>query len=158
MGQVLETMCEYLDSDDWKYVRADENHVRLDYSGKSGLIRCYIRDSANDDYLSVTSDYPFNVPEERRNEVVTLTTMINYGLRLGNFEMDLDDGQLSFRTSMFLDGCSFGNKLMKKVLFMNLMTTDRYQSMIMRIVYSDRTAKDVMREENDKECSEKDGN
>jgi len=114
MGKIIEKMCEYLDSDDWKYEQDNERHIRLNYSGNSGFIRCHIHSSEDDDFLGVTSVFPLNIPAERRNEVSSLITMINYRLRVGNFKMDYDDGEIAFKASMFLDGCEYGKELMKK--------------------------------------------
>lgn len=43
---------------------------------------------------------PERVPAERRAAVAELLTRINYGLILGNFELDLDDGEVRFKASL----------------------------------------------------------
>ena len=44
------------------------------------------------------------VPASRRADVAMLLTRVNHGLRLGNFELDLDDGELRFKASVPLPG------------------------------------------------------
>lgn len=40
------------------------------------------------------------IPREQRGAVAMLLTKINYGLTIGNFELDLDDGDLRYKTSI----------------------------------------------------------
>jgi hypothetical protein len=49
--------------------------------------------------LAVYSVLPVHVPEERRTAVALLLARINYGLIIGNFELDLDDGEVRFKAS-----------------------------------------------------------
>jgi hypothetical protein len=43
---------------------------------------------------------PERVPADRRAAVAELVTRINYGLILGSFELDLDDGEVRFKASL----------------------------------------------------------
>ena len=42
---------------------------------------------------------PERVPAPRRGAVALLLTRINHGLAIGNFELDLDDGEVRFKAS-----------------------------------------------------------
>ena len=43
---------------------------------------------------------PVRVPPERRLAVAEYLTRANYGLVMGNFEMDMNDGEVRFRVSL----------------------------------------------------------
>jgi hypothetical protein len=45
-------------------------------------------------------NFGFEVPADRRGEVARFITRANWGLTTGAFEMDFDDGQLRFRSSV----------------------------------------------------------
>ena len=47
---------------------------------------------------------PLKVPEEDRRRVMEFVTRANCGLKLGNFEMDLDTGIVCFKTTFCLTG------------------------------------------------------
>ena len=47
---------------------------------------------------------PFKVAEEDRRRVMEFVTRANCGLKLGNFEMDLDTGVVCFKTTFCLTG------------------------------------------------------
>lgn len=48
--------------------------------------------------------FPGPVPTPRREAVAVLLTRINHGLVIGTFELDLDDGEVRFRTQMPVSG------------------------------------------------------
>lgn len=56
------------------------------------------------------------VPPERRLAVAELITRINYGLPVGNFELDLGDGEVRFKSSASYAGLELGPELVRNVL------------------------------------------
>jgi hypothetical protein len=49
-------------------------------------------------------DFKEKAPEAARNAVAEYITRANYGLIIGNFELDYDDGTIRFKTSLDFDG------------------------------------------------------
>lgn len=45
-----------------------------------------------------------NVPEDRRLALAEFLTRANYGLFIGNFEMDWQDGEVRYKTSIDVAG------------------------------------------------------
>src|SRR6266446_7669451 len=45
-------------------------------------------------------NFGFNLTPEKREEALRVITRANWNLLIGNFEMDLDDGHLRFRSSV----------------------------------------------------------
>jgi hypothetical protein len=74
------------------------------------------------------------VPPERREPVALLLTRANYGLFLGNFEMDLDDGEVRFKTSLDFGGVEPSDALVQPLVGFNVATMDRYLPAIDAVV------------------------
>ena len=55
-----------------------------------------------------------------------LLTRVNYGLVAGNFEMDLDDGEIRYKTALALGGTPLTEPLFDGILSPNLMAMQRY--------------------------------
>ena len=53
-------------------------------------------------------------------------TRANRGMRIGNFELDFDDGEIRYKTSMDVEGGDLTDKMIDNLLRANLTTTDRY--------------------------------
>ncbi len=96
--------------------------VRLGPSENGDLVRIYTR-----------SD--MCVPEERRAAACEALTRANWGLPVGSFEMDLRDGELVFKGSIFLADGELGDAQLASSLRGGVYLYDKYFPALMRVVY-----------------------
>lgn len=79
--------------------------VRLGFSGDNGNFLCFARADEEEHRAVFLALAPFTVAPDRRADMAMLLTRANFGLPEGCFELDLDDGELRFRTAAhFADG------------------------------------------------------
>ena len=64
-------------------------------------------------------------------------TRANYGLIIGNFEMDLTDGEVRYKTGIDVEGDRLSAALVKNLVYANVLTMDQYLPGIMRLIYAD---------------------
>ena len=103
MATLFDTVQEFFDDEDWTTERMDGvTALRMQFRGKHGEWTCYARVREPQGQLTFYSQAPLTVPEERRDEMAAFITRANYGMVNGNFELDLDDGDLRFKTSLDL--------------------------------------------------------
>jgi hypothetical protein len=69
---------------------------------------------------------PPTVPEDRRVEAALLTARMNRGMILGNFELDLDDGELRFKASVEPGDAPLDRSLLRPLLSVAAAMVDRY--------------------------------
>lgn len=69
---------------------------------------------------------PFLVPEHRRSAVAEYITRANYGLRIGNFELDMRDGEIRYKASLDFEGVGLCDQLIRTTLYPAVGTLDRY--------------------------------
>ncbi len=82
---------------------------------------------------------PVNAPEELRTAVAEFITRANYGLRIGNFEMDFDDGEIRYKSSIDFEGVQLDKPLIKNAIYPAVQTMDRYLPNIMKLIYGEGT-------------------
>jgi hypothetical protein len=82
--------------------------------------------------LTYLSFVPEPVLAARRVAVAELLMRINYTLAVGNFELDFDDGECRFRTSIDLEGTDPTRPLVRQLLRANLASMGRYLEAIER--------------------------
>src|SRR4051794_6484619 len=75
---------------------------------------------------AVYSVLPEHVPAERRTAVALLLARVNYGLVLGNLEMDLEDGEVRFKASIDFGGSEPTDGLLRPVVATALLQFDRW--------------------------------
>lgn len=88
----------FLDGGDLHYLHKKEIHSFLLSVDMEEAGDCMMAITAHDEEdLSCHVVYKDNVPEHARKNVVEYLTRANYGLFLGNFQMDMDDGQIVYQ-------------------------------------------------------------
>lgn len=78
-----------------------------------------------------------NVPRDRRMAVMKYITCANYGLRLGNFEMDQRDGEVRYKCFL---GCSDripDSLVLKKALNIGFAMFERYGDGLLDVICND---------------------
>ena len=107
---------------------ADDEHDRLvvPVRGEHGIWECRIVVLDDTRELLVFSLLPIEVPAERRAAVGEALHRANWGLVVGNFEMDVDGGEVRFRTSLSAEGAVLSGALVRTVLEANVQITGAY--------------------------------
>lgn len=83
-----------------------------------------------EDRLVIYGVCPFVVPAERRAPMAELITRANFGLPVGNFELDLADGELRCRTSIDFEDAVVDAKLVRNLLYLNVALMARHLPVI----------------------------
>lgn len=86
------------------------------------------------DQLLVYSDMPVEVPPPRRPGLAVWAARANRGLPVGNFEVDLDTGDVWCKTSLDHEGDELSDALLDNLLFTNFSLVDRYLDPLLRWV------------------------
>ena len=102
----------------------DETAIFIYFGGKSGNFLGLIHADEDDRALEFVTPCPIKVPQKRRGGVAELLARINYGLRLGHFDLDMQDGEIRCRTSAILGKTEIGDDLIEHILFANMFSTD----------------------------------
>ncbi len=87
--------------------------------------------------VRLTCSYGSNVPEDRRIAMAEAMSRINGRIRLGNFEMDFEDGELRFRVSIDVDEGILSERMVENMWACAFHTTDRFHQALMRVAFAD---------------------
>ena len=144
---IYETMMAFFEQDEWTvHTVAEGSLVEMGFRGKSGTWRCYARAYQETQRLLFYSVLSVNVPPEKRVAVAEFLTRANYGLQIGNFEMDYRDGEVRFKTSIDVEADRLTPALVKNLVYPNVAMMDRYLPGIMRIIYGDVAPEEAIAE------------
>ena len=107
------------------------------FSGGDESWQCFIELQEDAQRVVIYSVCPFNVPEQLRRRMAEFLTRANYGLLIGNFELDLDDGEVRYKTSIDHKGSELTTPLLSRALLANLHTMDSHLGAIAAIMDRD---------------------
>lgn len=138
MGALLKVIDAALVRRGWPHEQMPERDViTFPFQGDDELWAVYAEAREEDGRVIVYSVVPFNIPLQRRAAVAEFLTRANYGLQIGNFELDLDDGEVRCKTSVDVKGVKVAPELVDRLIVMNLQATNRYVGGIAALVGDD---------------------
>jgi hypothetical protein len=137
MGRILESVERFLIKDDWPYSLVDGREVyKTGFEGKNGQFTCYAQERAEQQQLVFYSIFPVRTPEDRTDEVTEFITRANYGMIIGNFELDYGDGEIRYKTSVDVEDVALEDPLVRHLIYANVLTMDKYFPGLMRVLYA----------------------
>jgi hypothetical protein len=147
MGAVYDAMVRFFREDDWKFEQVEGKPIlRMGFSGDNGKWTCIARAVEEADQFIFYSIAPINVAEEKRVAIAEFITRANYGMRIGNFEMDFSDGELRYKSSIDVEDDRLSSPLVKHMVYPNVLMMDKYLPGIMGIIYGNKTAQQAIAE------------
>lgn len=136
MASILDTMLEFFQEDKWNFTRVqDEPVLSMGVSGKNGKWRCYAKAREEQGQFLFYSICETTVPDDKHAEIAEFLTRANYALVIGNFEMNYNDGEIRYRTSVDVEGDRLNAVLIKNVVYANVVMMDRYLPGILSVIF-----------------------
>lgn len=137
---------QFLIEDGWHPQRLDDQTAFMAYYvGENGEYRCYfqVRTELHQFFCYVLA--PVRIPEERLIVAAEYLTRANYGLRIGNFEMDFEDGEVRYKTSLDFEDETLTDNWIRYCIYPAVYTMDRYMPGLMK-VYAGTNAEEAIDE------------
>jgi len=148
MGRHMDAVTRFLSSIDFKYqVNAEKGLVHMGFSGDSGSWTAVADVKEDRGILVFYSIGSIKVPEPARVAAAEYLTRANYNLILGNFELDMSDGEVRYKTSL-----SVGEKgvltddLIRPVVLTNFGTMDKYMPGLLAVAMGGKNPAEAVRE------------
>lgn len=150
--EIKEAIEQYLKNDEWNYTFDEEREViRCGINLRNRLKECRIVvDIDETKYLSIAL-ISLNCDEDNRVELSKLLTMINYGLLIGNFEMDFEDGEVRYKVATNCRDCIPSQAIIEDSMMIPAVMFDEYGDVILEVMFGYKTAEEAYASLNNKE-------
>ncbi len=146
MSSLFESVIQYFEDDDWKFMEVSPGEaLKMGVSGRNGEYDCYAIANEERQTFRFVSQIPIKVPENQRILMAEFLTRANYGLSIGNFEMDFDDGEIRYKTSIDVEGDRLTPALVENLVNINVITVDRYFPGMMKVIYGGISPEEAIR-------------
>lgn len=145
MGRIFEAVKSYFEADDWSGEQVDEGVLAFRFESEAGqqwgCLAVAVEDAEQFVFYSVRLE---PMPGGRRDEATALIMRANHGMQVGNFEMDLTDGEIRFKTSVDVEGVELTAQLCRNMVDLNLMIMGVYFDGFTQVSKGERTAEQVI--------------
>ena len=129
----------FFERDQVKYDGFNERNVAKAVYGvgaKFGHVTIYFH--AYKDKLVLNFMLPLNAGEEERTKVAEFLLRANYGLKTGCFDFDFNDGEISYRVSLYCGNDEFVPPTYDQIDFaviIGLMMVDKYGDGLIKVMF-----------------------
>ena len=141
-----DTLCEMLKAREWHY-ESDEDNFTIMCGARGEDLPMEIRVQVDPERLIVTllSQMPFSVPEDKRVEMALAVSAVNYALVDGSFDYNFVDGTLLFRMTSSYRESLVGKDMFEYMLYVSCKTIDDYNDKFLMIIKEKMTLEDLVK-------------
>ena len=121
---IIDCLKQYFHTKKWHYTyhrpkaNDDQQSHHLSFSMRhKQLISAYLfRWQEQNKLLAVYGILPFSIPESHQSAAMLLITQINYNMMIGNLEMDVNDGEIRYKTAIDVEAVDIDKALIEHLL------------------------------------------
>ncbi|WP_242457775.1 YbjN domain-containing protein [Pedobacter sp. BS3] len=106
-------------------------------AGTNGSFQCFADLNEDESQFIFSSICGANTPAEKKRKMLELLNAINYKLFFGNFEMNWEDGEIRFRTSISYKNLNININFIEELIMTNIITMDKSLPSIMERMFGD---------------------
>ena len=133
---LLDTLKTFFSDDDWYFEELEgRDALRMGFSGNDGQWTCVAQAREEQEQFVFYSILPVRIPESARSPVAEFIARANYGLILGNFELDFADGEVRYKTSVDVEGSRLAPAMVKNLVYANVTMMNRYYRGILDVAH-----------------------
>lgn len=127
---------EFLAKDGWYPRKIDDTYAyRMTYNGDSAEFRCTALIRVELEQFAFYATSTVKVPEQVRVAAAEYLMRANYGLRIGNFELDFSDGEVRYKSSLDFEGDQLTPQLIKNAIYPPVRNMDDYFPGLMKVIF-----------------------
>ncbi len=127
---------DFLNSQAWQYTQVkDSNILIFGIKGRNAKFQCIADFQEEDKRFFFFSVCGANTPSENRSEMLDLLNFLNFDLFFGNFEMNPENGEVRFRTSISLNHIELNADFLEEIIMSNIITMDNNLPSILGVMF-----------------------
>jgi hypothetical protein len=141
----INTIKDFLKSQEWQFTQVIGKNVLLfGIGGKNGKFQCIADLIEEENRLIFFSVCGANTPESKKQDMLQLLNSLNYQLFFGNFEMNMQDGEIRFRTSISLNHIELNRNFVEELILSNIITMDKSLPSIIGLMFGEISVENAL--------------
>ena len=133
-ASVMDTVRDYLNSQGWRF-NETENRFKFGMNLKSRLGSTDVLILCHEGHFTVYAYSPLKASEDIHEACMSFITYANYGLRRGNFEMDLNDGEIRFKNFLGFGDTFPSASEVDATIDIAILMMDRYGNGLTKVMF-----------------------
>ncbi|MFM8459501.1 MAG: YbjN domain-containing protein [Chthoniobacterales bacterium] len=145
-SEAFQTLVAHFEANDFRFhAHSDTKSVQLFITGDAVIYNCRVQLTHQDELIQVRIHYPVLARDPKiRPFVAEALARANHGMSIGNFDIDMDTGDINFHLGQVIRGNGLDDEIIGGVFSAGLATADRYFPAIMRVMFAGHTPTDAV--------------
>lgn len=123
---IFQVIVSFFQEEEWTFKQLDNSMLHLLFQGKNGQFNCYARAREAQQQFIFYSLCPVKVPQKKRKQLGEFVCRANFGMIIGNFELDFNTGEIRYKTSIDIKDSFLTEETLKQLVYTNVLTMDQY--------------------------------
>lgn len=142
---VYKALCEMLEERDWHYEKYEEElTIKCGAQGEDLPMEIIVEVDRQRQLVSLLSQMPFAVPENRRTALAVAVSQANNGMVDGSFDFDYLSGRIVFRMTSSYRESLIGKQLFEYMLSCACYTIDEYNDKFLMVAKNEMSAEEIL--------------
>jgi len=149
-------LSEFLKKEELKFsTEKDSDIIQISFSTKETNFQAVLHIREKIGLVLFYLFGPVNVPEERREDAAEYITKANFGLQIGNLELDFNDGEIRYKSTLIYEGIRPKDATFKRFMYPAIFTMQRYYQHILPLIYGSLSVDEAIKVAEETDTSEK---
>lgn len=141
---IFQVMVSFFQEEEWEFKQLDNSTLHLLFQGKNGQFNCYARAREAQQQFVFYSLCPAKVPQKKRKQLGEFVCRANFGMIIGNFELDFNTGEIRYKTSIDVKDNFLTEETLKQLVYTNVITMDQYLPGIEAVISSKKSPEEAI--------------
>jgi len=145
-GTPFRALVDHCESRDLKFCAdREEKKIKFSLCRSHALYQCNLRITHDDNIFQIYLYYPILAKDPKmRMAAAEFVTRANYSLVLGNFELDMRDGEVRYHVAHHIENGILGDTMIEHLFLAALYTSDRYFPAFTQVLFGGSTPEDAV--------------
>jgi hypothetical protein len=142
----FELLVHHFESNNFRFHADPESQaVQFFISGDCAVYNCRLQLTHDNDLIQVRVHYPVSARDHKiRPLVAEALARANHGMSIGNFDIDMDSGEISYHLGQVIGGNGLNDEIVGGAFSTAISTANRYFSAVMRVMFAGHTPADAV--------------
>ncbi|MAY80467.1 MAG: hypothetical protein CL930_06730 [Deltaproteobacteria bacterium] len=140
MGPLMKQAIEFFQKDEWDVQSLSDTVLQTAFKGDNGEWDCLAVILEESNHFLFYSVLNLKVPDDLHPPMGLFLHRANHGLNVGNFEFDINEGEVRFKTSIQVSAENFNHSMFQSLVHHNVLVVDEYYPGISNIISQNMSA------------------
>lgn len=146
MGRIFDAVVQFFEQYDLQVnLGSVEHSLEIIYQGQHGHLSCIAFAAEPQNQFVFYSTAPVKASVELIDIVATFLHRLNYGLIIGNFEIDYRDGEIRFKTSIDVEDTELTYELIRNTVHDNIFQLEQYLPGLYGLIHGGLDIEDALK-------------